>query len=187
MNDLTVAGRTFRPVTVSTFENQLYMMPLVRAAGLADADAKVQAATSEEAAEALLYRVIESRHTIGLLAGVLVEAGETWSPASADRNAAFFATLTDPADMAKLQAALVGLVAHFFGLAVSVPAPSDTSLPSPAAHPASASLTTNGTAATSTSESGGTSSAPSPASTRTRSRASSAGRSGKGSSRTSPT
>lgn len=174
---ITVAGRTFRPVTRSTFEHQLYMMPLVRAAGLATAGTEIKGA-SEADAEALLLKVIASRHTLDLLAGSLLEDGQEWSPEGADGTRAFFAAVTDPADIARLQGALVGLVASFFGLAVSLPATSDTV--SPAVAMSSSAPSPN--AATTISASGDTSSAPSPAMTPRRSRRSSGGRSAKPSS-----
>jgi hypothetical protein len=177
---ITVAGRTFRPVTRSTFAHQLYMMPLVRDAGLLGVPGQVRTASSPAEAEALLFRVIESRHTISLLAGVLAEGGREWSPEDADQNKLFFASLTDPRDCAALQAALLALVTDFFALAGSSPATSPASLSSTTATPAAPSRRRRKSEATTSSASGDTSSAPSPTTTPTRSSGSSTGRSAKG-------
>lgn len=173
---LTVAGRTFRPVTRSTFAHQLYMMPLVRDAGLLGLAGKVQGAETGDDAESLLFRVIESEHTLALLSGVLVEEGKAkWTPDDARANAAFFAEISDPAECAALQRVLLGLVTDFFAIAGASPAISgDSSVPT------AAPLTSEVTAGITTSASGDTSSALSPTTTRTRSRGSRTGPSAKG-------
>lgn len=173
---LTVAGRTFRPVTRSTFAHQLYMMPLVRDAGLLGLAGQVKGAETGDDAEALLFRVIESPHTLALLAGVLVEADKPkWTPEDAKSNAEFFADISDPAECMAMQRVLLGLVTDFFAIAGASPAISGGS-----SAPAAVSSTSAEIAGTTTSASGAMSSAPSPATTRTRSRGSRTGRSAKG-------
>lgn len=73
-----------------------------------------------------LYRSGKREH---ILAGLLVEQGEKWSPESAERNADYFANLTDREAKAALSEALIPLLGDFFlnGLGLSTGSPSASS------------------------------------------------------------
>ncbi len=81
-----------------------------------------------------LYRSGKREH---ILAGLLVEQGERWSPETAEKNAAYFADITDRESKASMAEALVPLLADFFlnGLGLSTGSPS-ASTPAPSSEPA---------------------------------------------------
>lgn len=113
---LTVGGRTFHPAQATTFEQDLYVLSYIRDAGLDlfPDRREVTEAELQELATDLVVRVFRQGSLFHLLAGILVEDGAGWSLEAAEKNAGFFATLTDAEGKKALNRSLVGLVLGFF-------------------------------------------------------------------------
>ena len=114
-DELTLGGRRFEPIAVTTFEHDVWMMAQVQAAGLHDLRRLfAEGRAIETIADDLLQRIWASGRTLHLLAGTLTEKGQPWSPALAEELVQFFGARADPEEKALLQAALVRLLLGFF-------------------------------------------------------------------------
>ena len=112
---LVLSGRSFRPPTKTTLEQDLYILERFRAAGMEDSTLELSDENKLVAAtEKMLIQAYSSGTLFELLAGMLVEDGVKWSPQQARQNAEFFANLEEPEDKANIQSALVGTVLSFF-------------------------------------------------------------------------
>lgn len=115
---IVVAGRTFRPATNTTFEQDLFIMERVDATGADSLELKGENDLTAFAQKTILdaYR---SGKLFELVAGMLVEDGKEWSPEAAKVNALFFAGLRDKADKEALHESMVAALLSFFLNAVS--------------------------------------------------------------------
>jgi hypothetical protein len=115
---ITVEGRTFEHVVNTTFEQDMWIMDHVRASGLDALPEEMRELTEggefNKMAERVVLHAYKSGHLFHLLAGTLVEKGEPWTTVSAELNAEFFATITDPESKKALSAGIVGVVLSFF-------------------------------------------------------------------------
>jgi len=115
---LTIAGQSYRPVSSTSFEQDLYAMQLVSEAGLTELAKSFENDSDknlEQVATRLVLQAFRSGKLFELLAAVLQGPGPTpWSIEQAQVNAKTFANLTDPKDKAALQGSLVGVILGFF-------------------------------------------------------------------------
>ena len=109
MSDVTlvVGGRTFELAHDITFEHHIWMMNHIFQAGLHE---------PAENAYAQLGKLLACGRIPQVLAGALMEVGVAWTPEAAEKNAEFFRTLSAPADVQTLDAALMTVLANFFPL-----------------------------------------------------------------------
>jgi hypothetical protein len=113
---LTVAGRTFRPCASTTFEQDIWIMSMLRDAGIMKAGESFQPGKEDlsEIATAVVMQAFTSGKLFEILAGTLEEIGVVWSIPTARANAQFFAQLTAPEDKAALNGSIVGALMGFF-------------------------------------------------------------------------
>ena len=122
---LVIGGRRFRFPDRVTYRQRLHMRRQVIAAGLHTVAGGAD--STGALAQALVERVSTSGLQPELLAAWLVEDGQPWSEAGAERNAAFFGNVTDPEDMDVLDGALLPLLVSFFAGKPISPATSPSS------------------------------------------------------------
>jgi hypothetical protein len=72
--------------------------------------------TEEKKGEDMLTAIMLNGRTHLILAGLLTEDGTTWKRESANKNAEFFASLTDPADKILARRQLLEFIVGFFSL-----------------------------------------------------------------------
>jgi hypothetical protein len=116
MESLEIAGRTFQVVEDTTFAQDIYMMDRVSRAKIDAIPRDTTATTAEltEAGKEIILKAYRSGVLFELLAGMLIGAGEKWSPEVAMQNAAFFASVTDMESKKIMQGSLVGMILGFF-------------------------------------------------------------------------
>ena len=115
--------RTFVAAQDTTVGHEVWMMRLVRSAGLYGVNLTQP--------EAVLERALESGRTIELLAGSLVEPGVPFSEAAMAERAAWIEAITDAESRRQIRDALVMLLLSFFlsGTASSPTSPSSSLAP----------------------------------------------------------
>lgn len=122
---LTLAGRTFRSATPRTMGQRVYWDHLLRRAGV------TRLPTTVEAWDDLVAQLQATDTLQYLVACALVEEvngrPKAWTRPDAEANAAFFWSLTDPADLTQLQAAIGVELLRFFPLGRPSPATSPNS------------------------------------------------------------
>ena len=113
---VTLAGRTFRALGVTTFEHDAFMMQALTEANLLSTLQRFDPARQElgDATAAIIVQCFRTGKLFDLLGGVLVEDGTTWTPQTAATAARFFAGLTDPADKDALEAVIPFVLLRFF-------------------------------------------------------------------------
>ena len=130
---LNISGRTFRPCTSTTFEQDIHIMAMVRDAGIMKVGATFDPLTQDldDIAQQIIMQAFSSGKLFDLLAGTLEEVGVPWSMGEARANAQFFAQLTDAADKAALNGSIVGALLGFFisGAASSLISPKSSRPP----------------------------------------------------------
>lgn len=130
-SDLTVAGRTFRPVSPLSAWQIGYFGAHLRAAK-ADSLVLASQAGHEASFDALVERLLVSYHLYHLLAAGLVEVRDgmalPWGDGFANQLAALLAGLTDVADITALRPKIQELLAAFFPSAPASPPISPNSL-----------------------------------------------------------
>lgn len=113
---LTLGGREFEPMTVTTIEHDFWLMSRIRTAGL-DAMEKGAEESPEEFVARILDQVIDSGSAFEVLGGLLMPAQlppQQWTPAVAVETAKFIRGLTDPIDKAKVQSQMIAVLIGFF-------------------------------------------------------------------------
>jgi hypothetical protein len=113
---LTLGGRDFEPMTVTTIEHDFWLMSRIRAAGL-DAIEKGAEESPEEFVARIMHQVIDSGSAFEVLGGMLIPAQlppQEWTPAIADETAKFIRELTDPIDKTKVQSQMIAILIGFF-------------------------------------------------------------------------
>jgi hypothetical protein len=128
MSAITIGGRVFTPLLVSTIEHDLWLMSHIQKAGL-DTLRKLSEETMDVFVLRILREVIDSGRVFELLGGMLVPenvAPEAWTPAMAIETADFIRHLTDLEDKRIVQAQVVSLLIGFFenGLTSLITSPS---------------------------------------------------------------
>jgi len=124
---ITIANRQFRGVTqdLSAAQDDYLIghLRLAGAMGVLAPTATGAAPAPEERAEALLTQILVSGRAAYVLAGCLTEIREgapvPWTAEEANRNALWFAGLTDPDAKRALRDALIGFVLGFFWFATA--------------------------------------------------------------------
>jgi hypothetical protein len=119
-----IGGRSFITVPQGiTAAHRLYLVAEIAACGLDKArDVMAKGSSPGEGAYELLIIAARSGRLPWLVAGVLAEVGTAWSTVSANRNAEWFAGLTEPGDLAAFDVATIAtLVAFTNGLAQQGP------------------------------------------------------------------
>lgn len=109
-----VAGRIFYPVQDTTFEQDLYVMDIVKSSGLDEVEVKLDGKNLDKSAEEMVLRAYRTGNLFRLLAGIVVEKDEAWSVEKAEENAGFFRTLSSNQDKKALHGAIIGAVLSFF-------------------------------------------------------------------------
>ena len=113
---ITLGGRDFEPMTVTTIEHDFWLMSRIRTAGL-DALEKGADESPEEFVARILQQIIDSGSAFDVLGGMLIPAQlrpQQWTPAIADETAKFIRELTDPIDKAKVQSQMIAILIGFF-------------------------------------------------------------------------
>jgi hypothetical protein len=110
---LKIGGRYFQPAELTTARQDGWAMAQMLDAGIQKFMGK-RLDEDEATAVALVAQVFRSGKVGHILAAALVEIGEKWTPESAEKNAEFFAEITDPADKRTLEAAFLPTLAGFF-------------------------------------------------------------------------
>lgn len=105
---MVLGGRVFAPAEGTTFDQDGYLQAVLYTHRLHD---------TIEAGGDLLGAVLASGAASPLLAGLLVEDGQPWTPEGAKANRAFFGALTDPGEKAQLSGMLETLLLDFFVVA----------------------------------------------------------------------
>ena len=116
---IKLAGRVFTGVTQSISSNQYdYIQAHVRRAGAVEILTELDGIerTQEKRAEDLLTQILLRGEKAPILAGCLTEEGKVWNRAEADRNAARFEAITDPAEITEMNVRIVEFVINFFSL-----------------------------------------------------------------------
>jgi len=126
-------GRFFAPAEQTTARQDGWVIGQCGDAGITKFVGKP---LDEQTMIELVVQVYRSGKREHILAGLLVEHGERWTPEAAEKNAEFFANLTDREAKAALSEALVPALADFFltGLGLSTDSPS-VSTPAPSSAP----------------------------------------------------
>jgi hypothetical protein len=163
---LEVGGRTFRPSSETTFEQDLYIGSLLKDAGLVKMAAGFDLAKDEisDVAVDIITNAFASGKLFDVIAASMEEIGTPWSIPEAKKNAQFFAQLRKAEEKKKLHGAIVGIILGFFvsgavssttSLSFSEDAPQldHESSSSPQSHPGAESSGAPSTTATGTSSS----------------------------------
>jgi hypothetical protein len=143
ISNVVVGGRTFRPSTSTTFRQDMYVMQLVKEAGL-DEMAKEFAVDNGEisnVAQDVIVTAFVHGKLFELLGAVMEEGGKKWNIRAAKENAEFFAELNSTEDKMALKGAIVAVILGFFvsGLLASASSkPSSVPLDSSPAAPRNA-------------------------------------------------
>lgn len=120
---ITLGGRAFRGMRVSTLEHDHWVMGEVRAAGL-DRITMQEGEMAEDFVRRLLDEIIVSGRVYSLLGGLLVPAAMKdgdWTPEVAEDTAQHIRQLTDRADKLAVNNIVVEMLIGFFvnGLATA--------------------------------------------------------------------
>lgn len=113
---IAIAGRTFRPTAQTSFKQDIYVMSLLKSAGLIKMAEGFDPLTDDldGVAQEIIVQAFSSGQLFSLLGAVLEEVGIPWSQARAVDNAEFFADLRDPKDKETLHGSIVGVLMGFF-------------------------------------------------------------------------
>lgn len=113
---VVLAGRRFRALGVTTFEHDAYLMQALADSKLLSTMQRFDPLHQEldDLSSAIIVECFRTGKLFALLAGVLVEDGTAWSPATAARTAAFFAALSEPVDKASLRSMIPFVLLNFF-------------------------------------------------------------------------
>jgi hypothetical protein len=114
-NVIEVAGRRFVPCSETTYEQDMYVMKILRDAGLAQMTDGFDPVKDDlsEAAQDLIVRAFSSGKLFMLLAATLEEEGHEWTMADAERNGLFFSRLKKLPDKEALRGSIVGILTGF--------------------------------------------------------------------------
>lgn len=112
---LAVQGRMFRPCAETTYEQDMYIMSLLKEAGLSKLAEKfdVTKDTMDEVAHELIIGAFASGKLFFLLGATMEEEGKEWSILQAQLNGHFFAKLKNKADKDALRGGIVGILLGF--------------------------------------------------------------------------
>jgi len=114
-NGVSLGGRTFRTPATLTFQRRTEVMRLIKTAGLMDVLDRFKKDPDPVALEIdVTLAAFEAGALFELYAALLVAEGEEWTPAGAQKTAAWFSKLTNPADHAALDGLVLWLVLDFF-------------------------------------------------------------------------
>lgn len=118
---IDVGGRFFGLPTDATVRQDGWMIVQCADAGMMDLRG-----IDESNATAFIVQILRRGMFGKLLAGVLVEIGQTWTPQFAEKNAEYFESVSDPVAKRALWEALIPCLLDFFDRALpsSPPSPS---------------------------------------------------------------
>lgn len=114
---VTVGGRHFYVTRDTTYEQDMYVMSVMRKAGLEKLAAEFDMTNVEgfdEVAQSLVVTAFENGQLFRMLGGILEEDGFEWTPEEADENAIFFSQLRDKEDKEALRGSMVAAILGFF-------------------------------------------------------------------------
>lgn len=121
---IVIDGRTFRPLTETTYEQDMVIMQLLSDAGLLEYARNFNPIEGklDKVAEDIVIAAFRSGKIFEILAATLVEENHVWSRNQIIVNGQFFSQLTKRKDKDALRGALVGVLFGFFvsGVASSV-------------------------------------------------------------------
>lgn len=114
-NVIEVAGRRFVPCAETTYEQDMFIMKILRDAGLAQLTDNFDPIKDDlsEAAQNLIVRAFASGKLFTLLAATLEEEGHEWTMRDAEVNGTFFSRLKKAADKEALRGSIVGILTGF--------------------------------------------------------------------------
>ena len=114
---VTLGGREYHYIGANgTLARDLYLMMLIRHAGLADAG-MLEDETPEDYAERLLDMLLTSGRPLQILGGMIVPKGtksDEWTEELARATASDLGRISDPAQKKKVQQELLSVVLGFF-------------------------------------------------------------------------
>jgi hypothetical protein len=115
VTEVTISGRTFRPCASTTFKQDMYVMTLLKAAGLVKlADGFDITKDLDEVAQVIIVEAFASGKLFDLLGAVMEEVGVPWTVDGAKANGEFFGNLSGTEDKKKLHGSIVGILLGFF-------------------------------------------------------------------------
>lgn len=119
---LTIGGRVFQRATVTTLDQDAYVMQRMRAFGLAEMASAFDPKTGhmEDFGEKVLLAAFESGQLYEILGGTLVEEGVKWSRAVATANASFFASVTGRNDKQTIYGTTSAILLDFLLVAATL-------------------------------------------------------------------
>jgi hypothetical protein len=112
---IALGGRLFAPAEQTTSRQDGWVMVQLEDAGILNLIAKGGAALKDQASvRSVIVQAMRSGKYHAIVAGLLVEDKEKWTPASAEQNGEFFAELSDPADKKAIAQVFEGMLTAFF-------------------------------------------------------------------------
>jgi hypothetical protein len=111
----TIGGRKFRSGGQSTLERDLYVMGFIRAANLDDVP-MLETETAEQYALRLMSHLAASSHVLDILGGLFIPedvSDREWTAELGAETARFLKGLTEPADKAVVQTAILSVLIPF--------------------------------------------------------------------------
>lgn len=112
---IVLGGRTFRKASVTSLDQDAYVMKRMRSVGLIDMVATFDPKKDDlnRFSEELLMAAFESGLLYQILGGTLVEDGVTWSRDVAAANAGLFAGLTNNDEKVRLYEGIASILIDF--------------------------------------------------------------------------
>lgn len=113
---LVIEGRTFRALTTTTFEQDLFIMRRMKEARI---PALIDEATKhperlDEITSDIILVAYESGVLFELMGGIYLEDGKKWSVKGSLANAEFFMNITDQEEKQKLTEPITAVIVGFF-------------------------------------------------------------------------
>lgn len=115
-NILEINGRRFKPLTKTKYKQDIYVMSLLRDAGLVQMAAGFNPLTDDvsEVAQEIIVKAFAAGQLFQILGATMAEEGVPWTIEGSKANAEFFENLEEEDDKKQLHGAIVGVLMGFF-------------------------------------------------------------------------
>lgn len=115
---LEIQGRKFRPLTKTKYKQDIYIMSLLRDAGLVQMAANFNPVTDvvTEVVQEIIIKAFAAGQLFQILGATMIAEDQTegWSIEGSKANAEFFENLEEDEDKKKLHGSIVGVLMGFF-------------------------------------------------------------------------